>query len=203
MLLGNHIPFAVSNSIGSGIKLLKHIHGRLVLIMGLSCENATALFSLGGQTVCIELSADSRGLTACRLLEIQCEPTEHIENPFLKDGVQVLGEYFVNGSSPLDCTLAPDGTPFQKKVWTAALSIPPGEVRSYRWLAEQVGNPRAVRAAAGALGANPLLLFVPCHRVLQSNGGLGGFACGVHVKEQLLAHEGVLLPLATVPLATI
>lgn len=171
--------------------------------MSLSCENATALFSLDGQTICIELSADSRGLTACRLLEIHCEPTGHIENPFLKEGIQALEEYFANGNYPLDCTLAPDGTAFQKKVWAAARSIPPGEVRSYRWLAEQIGNPRAVRAAAGALGANPLLLFVPCHRVLQSNGGLGGFACGVHVKEQLLAHEGVLFPLSTIPVAAI
>ncbi|MFH1031294.1 MAG: methylated-DNA--[protein]-cysteine S-methyltransferase, partial [Chloroflexota bacterium] len=66
-------------------------------------------------------------------------------------------------------------TPFQRQVWQITRLIPYGETRSYRWVAEQIGNPRAVRAVGQALGRNPLLIIIPCHRVVNSNGKLGGF----------------------------
>lgn len=171
--------------------------------MGLSCENATAIFSLGDSPLCVELSADSRGLTACRLLEIPCQSFGAVSNPYLRQGIGALTRYFAGEDLSLDCTLAPDGTAFQKAVWDVTRRIPAGEVRSYLWLAGEIGNPRAFRAVAQALGANPLLLFVPCHRVLRSNGDLGGFACGIHVKEKLLAAEGVTLPLSGVAVAAV
>ena len=82
------------------------------------------------------------------------------------------------------------GTPFQRDVWRALLEIPRGETRSYRWVAERVGRPRAVRAVGQAVGANPLPIVVPCHRVVRSDGSLGGFGGGLAMKKRLLNLEG-------------
>ena len=84
------------------------------------------------------------------------------------------------------------GTAFQRAVWQAMLEIPRGETRSYGWLAERIGRPGAARAVGQAVGANPLPLLVPCHRVIASDGGLGGFGGGLEMKEALLRHEGAI-----------
>lgn len=80
-------------------------------------------------------------------------------------------------------------TPFQRVVWEMTRRIPYGETRSYLWVAEQIRRPRAVRAVGQALGRNPLPIIVPCHRVVASNGGLGGFTGGTEVKQRLLYQE--------------
>ena len=80
-------------------------------------------------------------------------------------------------------------TPFQVKVWQAARLIPYGETRSYRWIAEQIGQPEAVRAVGQALGKNPLPIIIPCHRVLASDGALGGYSGGLEIKRTLLNLE--------------
>lgn len=82
------------------------------------------------------------------------------------------------------------GTPFQQRVWRAIASIPRGETRSYAWLARKAGKPTACRAAANACGANPVPLLVPCHRVIASDGSLGGFSLGLALKRKLLRLEG-------------
>ena len=82
------------------------------------------------------------------------------------------------------------GTPFQRRVWQTLLEIPRGETRSYRWVAEQIGRPEAARAVGQAVGANPLAIVVPCHRVVASDGGLGGYGGGLALKERLLRIEG-------------
>lgn len=89
----------------------------------------------------------------------------------------------------------PPGTPFQRKVWMQIAQIPPGQTRSYRWIADRIGShPRPV---GGACGKNPLPLLIPCHRVVSANGGLGGFSMaggeerGLAVKRWLLSHEGI------------
>jgi len=84
------------------------------------------------------------------------------------------------------------GTAFQRRVWRAALRIPYGRVRSYQWIAAKVGGTKFARAVGRALGANPLPLIVPCHRVVASDGTLGGFSGGLRVKRRLLALEGTL-----------
>jgi AraC family transcriptional regulator of adaptative response/methylated-DNA-[protein]-cysteine methyltransferase len=84
------------------------------------------------------------------------------------------------------------GTEFQQQVWQALQTIPSGEVISYAELARRAGRPKAVRAAASACGANPVAVLVPCHRVLCSNGELGGYNGGVAIKKALLAHEQAL-----------
>jgi len=90
----------------------------------------------------------------------------------------------------LDLSCATD---FQREVWQATRSIPFGETRSYAWIARQIGKPKAVRAVGQALGKNPLPIIVPCHRVLASNGGMGGFSGGIETKRFLLSLEGAFV----------
>jgi O-6-methylguanine DNA methyltransferase len=87
---------------------------------------------------------------------------------------------------PLDLRL---GTPFQQKVWKNLLTIPYGTTRSYKWLAEAITIPKAARAVGNANGQNPLSIIVPCHRVIQLNGKLGGYTGGVELKRYLLSLE--------------
>lgn len=82
-------------------------------------------------------------------------------------------------------------TQFQKKVWEKLMEIPYGETRSYKWLAEQVGSPNGYRAVGGANGKNPIPIIIPCHRVINSDGSLGGYSGGVWIKEWLLKLEDV------------
>lgn len=84
------------------------------------------------------------------------------------------------------------GTDFQRKVWKALRGIPAGQTRSYTELAQAIGQPQAVRAVAGACAANPLAVLVPCHRVLRSDGGWGGYRWGIARKQQLLQQEGAI-----------
>lgn len=84
-----------------------------------------------------------------------------------------------------------NGTPFQQRVWQAIAKIPWGETRSYAWLAKAIENPRAFRAAANACGANPMPIVIPCHRVVASDGRIGGFMGGIRLKEKLLSLEGI------------
>ncbi|MGI8905409.1 MAG: methylated-DNA--[protein]-cysteine S-methyltransferase [Candidatus Sumerlaeaceae bacterium] len=147
--------------------------------------------TIDGTQFFVELIAEGDAITACTMLGRQrkaaaTEPAKGV----LRDAAKQLRHYFSGKSNTLDIPLELHGTEFQQTVWDAARTIPAGEVRSYTWLARKVGKPRAVRAVASALGANPALLFVPCHRVLRSNGDLGGFSCGLEWKELLLAHEG-------------
>jgi O-6-methylguanine DNA methyltransferase len=89
------------------------------------------------------------------------------------------------------------GTPFQCSVWTALRAIPAGETRSYGSLAETLGKSAAVRAVAAANGANPVAVFVPCHRVIAADGTLWGYGGGLPMKQWLLRHEGAAFkPLA-------
>jgi O-6-methylguanine DNA methyltransferase len=90
---------------------------------------------------------------------------------------------------PLDLS----GTEFQKNVWRQMLEIGSGKTKSYGEIAEAIGNPGAVRAVGGACGANPIPVFVPCHRVLAANKKIGGFSSGLHWKRMLLEREGVVV----------
>jgi methylated-DNA-[protein]-cysteine S-methyltransferase len=80
-------------------------------------------------------------------------------------------------------------TDFQRRVWNAMRKIPYGETRSYKWLAQKVGDSRKARAVGQACGSNPLPILIPCHRVIREDGGLGGFSAGLHIKRKLLKLE--------------
>ena len=97
---------------------------------------------------------------------------------------------YLNGElRRFDCKLDLEGTPFQKKVWSALAKIPYGQTRSYRDIAKAIGHPKAFRAVGNANGQNSIPLIVPCHRVVETNGGLGGFGHGIKVKKRLLDLE--------------
>ena len=100
-----------------------------------------------------------------------------------------LKKYLRGELRRFDCKLDFRGTPFQKKVWSALVRIPYGRTRSYKDIAKSIGHPKAFRAVGNANGRNSIPLIVPCHRVIESNGGMGGFGHGVKVKKRLLAFE--------------
>jgi len=83
------------------------------------------------------------------------------------------------------------GTSFQRSVWRELLKIPYGKVKTYSEIARKIGNPRAARAVGNAVGANPIPIIVPCHRVVATNG-FGGYSCGIEIKKKLLHIEGAL-----------
>lgn len=100
-----------------------------------------------------------------------------------------LGRYLEGKLRTFDCPLDLRGTPFQMKVWMELAKIPYGETRSYQEVAKAIGHPKAFRAVGNANGSNRVPIILPCHRVIESNGGLGGFGQGIKVKKQLLAFE--------------
>jgi methylated-DNA-[protein]-cysteine S-methyltransferase len=106
-----------------------------------------------------------------------------------------LAAYFAGEGAEFDVAHTDRGTPFQKSVWSAVSAIPYGTTISYGELANRVGAPRdRIRAVAAAVGANPLLVLRPCHRVIGADGSLTGYAGGVARKRSLLVHEGALQP---------
>ncbi|MGB2800503.1 MAG: methylated-DNA--[protein]-cysteine S-methyltransferase [Dehalococcoidia bacterium] len=114
------------------------------------------------------------------------------DHSFFSDLPQRLKRYLegepVSFDDELD--LAP-ATPFRRAVWEATRSIPYGEIRSYSWVAHHIGKPRALRAVGQALGHNPVPIVVPCHRVVNKNGNLGGFGGGLDMKKRLLEIEAL------------
>ncbi|KGT47804.1 MULTISPECIES: methylated-DNA--[protein]-cysteine S-methyltransferase [Acinetobacter] len=114
---------------------------------------------------------------------------EDPEHPILKLAKQQLEEYFTGQRTSFEVPLDFAGTPFQKSVWQALLNIPYGETRTYRDIALEIGNPKAVRAVGAANGRNPISIIAPCHRVIGTNGTLVGFAGGLERKEILLNIE--------------
>ncbi len=86
-----------------------------------------------------------------------------------------------------------NGTPFQQNVWSALQQIPAGTTTTYAEIANKIGHPKAVRAVGTAIGANPVAYLIPCHRVLRTDGGLGGFRWGLEIKKKILKAEGIQL----------
>lgn len=101
-----------------------------------------------------------------------------------------LKEYFKNGREEFTQKIGfTKGTEFDKKVWLALKEIPYGETRTYKWLAEKIGKPNASRAVGRALSRNPIPIILPCHRVIESDGSIGGYSSGVDIKRRLLEIE--------------
>ena len=127
---------------------------------------------------------------------ISAEPESNFpDNPddadrcVLDRAVRQLDEYFAAQRRTFEIPLLTVGTPFQRAVWELLTEIPFGGTRSYAWLAAQLGHPRAVRAVAAANRANALSIFIPCHRVVGSDGSLTGYAGGLAAKRLLLGLE--------------
>ena len=110
-------------------------------------------------------------------------------HPVLAGARAQLGEYFDGRRTSFDLPLAPRGTPFQQAVWQALLAVPFGATSTYGAIAGAIGRPTAVRAVGAAVGANPIGIVVPCHRIVGADGSLTGYAGGLDRKARLLALE--------------
>lgn len=113
---------------------------------------------------------------------------EH-HSDFLHEVYHQLNEYFAGKRKTFELPVNGEGTVFQKAVWRELQKIPYGEIRSYEDIAVAIGNKKAVRAIGQANGRNPIMIVVPCHRVIRKNGDISGFACGVEAKRYLLDLE--------------
>lgn len=102
-----------------------------------------------------------------------------------------LSEYFQGNRVTFELPLEVSGTEFQESVWGELLKIPSGETVSYAYVAQKIGKPKAARAVGGAVGANPIPIIIPCHRVMASNGAITGYSGGngIQTKQKLLDHE--------------
>ena len=116
------------------------------------------------------------------------------EKTTLQNAETALIRYFAGElDALLEVKVKPIGTDFQLKVWRKLLNIPSGKIVSYRKIAERIGNPKSARAVGQACGKNPIILFVPCHRVTRENDHLGGYSAGIKRKIFLLQHERTLI----------
>ena len=136
------------------------------------------------------------------ILEIICEDDALISLKLVKNANKLKGEtklileikaqldeYFSGKRKLFDIKLKPKGTDFQKCVWKELQKIQYGETKSYSEIAIDIGNQNAQRAVGLACNKNPIIIIIPCHRVITKNGKLGGFACGCSIKQQLLDIE--------------
>ena len=139
----------------------------------------------------IRVEYQALGISSLRFVEAMGE--SYTELPELEKSI--LGDlngYFSQKNHVWQSPIAPHlGSEFQERVWRALLDIPVGQVRSYREIADIMGQPKAAQAVGNANGQNPILLRIPCHRVIASNGGLGGYSLGLKMKRQLMKLEGI------------
>lgn len=119
-----------------------------------------------------------------------CETeTENVDSEVLHGAARELKEYFSGKRAAFTFPMRAHGTPFQQKVWQALREIPYGQTRSYGEIAGEIGQPKASRAVGMACNRNPIMIAVPCHRVVGANGALVGYAYGTDTKQKLLALE--------------
>jgi methylated-DNA-[protein]-cysteine S-methyltransferase len=143
----------------------------------------------------LELTASEKGLRS--LHWVSAKPRTAGDHLVLDRAEAQLGEYFAGTRTSFDLPLDLDGTPFQVKAWQALADIPYGQTVSYAEQAQRIGHPKAFRAVGSANGKNPLAIILPCHRVIASDGGLGGFGGGdgLPTKRRLLDFESGTQPL--------
>jgi len=137
----------------------------------------------------LQLTAEEDGLTALSFLGDAKPPTAD-DTPLLQRARAQLQAYFGGDAITFDLPLRPQGTPFQQAVWRALQTVPYGQTISYALLAQRLGLPAGhARAVGAAVGRNPLLIIVPCHRIIGHDGSLTGYAAGLPRKQALLDLE--------------
>ena len=136
------------------------------------------------------LAADEAGVCRIHLMKPGGELRLMHSCDLLEQAACELNEYFAQRRRSFSFPISMHGTVFEMRVWQALMEIPYGEIRTYGQLAAQLGMPKAARAVGGACSRNPVLLAVPCHRVIAASGMLTGFAAGMPAKRTLLALEG-------------
>lgn len=134
------------------------------------------------------LKGDGKAITSLELNVQNCTKSDSWE--VFRVAERQLSEYFTGTRTEFDIPIRPVGTSFQLAVWEQLKNIPYGQVITYGDIAKAIGSPKACRAVGNAVGANPLPIIIPCHRVVAANG-IGGFSCGLDIKLELMKIEKI------------
>ena len=140
----------------------------------------------------LEISGNEEGISSVLFEDVGVQPDlflKPVKSLLLKKCIQQLDEYFASTRRQFELKLNPEGTEFQKKVWSKLIKIPYGKTKSYLDIAKQIGDANANRAVGNANAKNPVSIIVPCHRVIGNTGELVGYSGGMWRKEWLLNHE--------------
>ncbi len=151
------------------------------------CENNRFQISDHFKIGYLHLFSDGKNITRIDFAEEELK--EQCSCEILEAAKKQLHEYFAKTRQTFDLPLLPSGTAFQQNIWNILLQIEFGETKSYEWVSLQHRNKKAIRAAAQAIGKNPIAIVIPCHRVIGKNGSLTGFAGGLERKRNLLRIE--------------
>ena len=160
----------------------RHIAAHSALAAPYQCSYDTAIGRM-------RITSDGKALTSALFERADAPALPDTPNALTDEAARQLCEYFAGGRREFTVPLCPHGTEFQQAVWQALRAIPYGHTRSYGQIAAAVRNPNASRAVGMANNKNPLMIFVPCHRVVGANGSLVGYAAGLNVKRKLLDLE--------------
>ena len=135
----------------------------------------------------LEIICNNNNLVSLKLVD--CCGKTTVETNIIKDIKKQLDEYFSGKRKVFDIKINPTGTDFQKLVWKELQKIPYGKTKSYSEIAAVAGNKNAQRAVGNACNKNPIMIIIPCHRVVSKNNNLGGYAYGSEIKQKLLNIE--------------
>jgi methylated-DNA-[protein]-cysteine S-methyltransferase len=136
----------------------------------------------------LKIESDDLAIKAVSFVK-ELEKPSNMQPKILEDAQEQLKEYFEGNRKEFNLKLQPEGTDFQKKVWALLYKIPFGKTWTYADMANKLGDPKVIRAAAAANGKNPVAIVIPCHRVIGTNGSLTGYAGGLENKRFLLDLE--------------
>lgn len=142
----------------------------------------------------IKITANSMALIELNFIKRGLKPPSHkqTENSIIIDCQKQLKEYFEGKRKKFNLPIELQGTTFQQEVWKEVSKIPHGLTKSYGEIAKLIGNPNSCRAVGQANGNNKIPIIIPCHRVIASDGTLGGYSSGIKTKKWLLSHEGII-----------
>ena len=135
----------------------------------------------------LEIICEKDSLISLKLVDETAK--SECETPIIKEIKKQLDEYFSGNRKSFNIKLTPKGTDFQKKVWKELIKIPFGETKSYSEIAIAIGNKKAQRAVGSACNKNPIMIIIPCHRIILKDGELGKFAYGNMIKQKLFEIE--------------
>lgn len=136
-----------------------------------------------------KITEEEGTITKIEYIRETTAPEEGDPSPTTDQAARELQEYFAGSRKIFEVSMSPQGTDFQKAVWQALTEIPYGEVRTYGQIAARIGSPKGARAVGVACHNNPIMIMIPCHRVIGKNGALTGYAGGLDIKERLLKIE--------------
>jgi len=152
---------------------------------------STTPFLVASQLVNLAVTVQDGAVTHIRLHGRATRPPE---TPLERQVARELEEYFAGTRARFAVRCAPEGTAFERRCWDALLAIPYGETRTYGEIARGLGSPEGARAVGSANHKNPIPIIIPCHRVVNTGGGLGGYGGGLDLKRRLLALEQARAP---------